>query len=166
MQWKASVTKEANICCFHITEVSVEFGLLLSARSSCWRMSSASRGFMDLKSVELGLTALKGHYMTQTVSGLSTFQCYSSHVSFAVCCLKTTGVTLCQLVCQSVNNTKISIGLTEKILLFGLWQALPQCQVVAYDYLKADEVTAFVLCLLLFLLPLHFWRQSYWGHRE
>lgn len=111
---------------------------------------------MDLKSVELGSTALKGHYMTQTVSGLSTFQCYSSHVSFAVCCLKTAGVTLCQVVCQSVNNTKISIGLTEKILLLGLWQTLSECEVVVYDYLKADEVAVFVLCLLLFLLPLCF----------
>lgn len=47
-------------------------------------------GFMDLKSLELGLTALKGHYMTGASDEWFIYlQCYSSQVSFAACYLKT-----------------------------------------------------------------------------
>lgn len=46
---------------------------------------------MDLKSLELGLTALKGHCMTQALDDWFIYlQCYSSQVSFAACYLKTT----------------------------------------------------------------------------
>lgn len=46
-------------------------------------------GFMDLKSLELGLSALKGHYMTGALDDWFIYlQCYSSQVSFAACYLK------------------------------------------------------------------------------
>lgn len=46
---------------------------------------------MDLKSLELGLTALKGHYMTQALDDWFIYlQRYNSQVSFAAFYLKTT----------------------------------------------------------------------------
>lgn len=63
---------------------------------------------MDLNSLELGLIALKGNYMTLALDDWFIYlQCYfSSHASFTACYLKTTEINLCQLMCHSVNDIK------------------------------------------------------------
>lgn len=52
-------------------------------------------GFLDLKSLQFGLTALKGHYMTQALNDWFIYlQCYSRQAAFAGCYLETTRVSI------------------------------------------------------------------------